>query len=104
MLQLHLLKVALSGPLPLPLPAANFDKSLTEQPAEESPCGTPSTPPPPNIFKDFTYISPGFMSHRLAHEQQEAAAAAADAAAAAADAAAVAAAVAAQLSANSSPS
>ena len=41
----------------------------TDQPAEDSPCVTPSsTPVQSSIFQDFTYVSPSFMNEHLIEE------------------------------------
>jgi p70 ribosomal S6 kinase len=38
----------------------NFDKIWTDQPAEDSPCGTP-TAQAEAMFKGFTYVSPSIL-------------------------------------------
>lgn len=48
----------------------NFDKIWTDQPAEDSPCGTPRSHEH-SLFKGFTYVQPSFIARALAAAQQQ---------------------------------
>lgn len=47
------------------LSVENFDKIWTEQPPEDSPCGTPSSPGPEMLFPGFSYIEPSFLLKQM---------------------------------------
>lgn len=47
--------------------AGNFDKIWTDQPAVDSPCGTP-TVASLGKFEGFSYVEPGFLASRVGPE------------------------------------
>lgn len=87
----RLIPVSIQQTRAFPAPPGNFDKIWTDQPAVDSPCGTP-TQASLGKFEGFTYVAPCFLAGHGGAAFSAAAAAAAAAAVGAAVAAPVAAA------------